>query len=71
MGVGEILALPRDYLFDVLFFPRDDCGVPLFPQEKGESPGEYLYGLAVARGLPHPHALAWARGQQRPRKRGR
>lgn len=65
--------MPRRYILDVLFWPRDDRGEPIFPPDLSPSAGStgYLHDLAVSRGIPHPQAMQWARAvMAQEKKRG-
>lgn len=72
MPPRRIGKLTRRYVLDVLFWPRDEKGEPLFPEAEREKPLAYLYDLAVKRGLPHEQAKAWAKAAKAEQaKRGK
>lgn len=52
--------MTRLYVFEVLFWPRDEKNEPVFPAEERESPSEHLRLIALKRGLTHPEASRWA-----------
>lgn len=70
MSPGRIGRLSRRYVLDVLFWPRDEKGEPVFPEGDSEKPQTYLHDLAVKRGLPHDQAEAWAEAENAKHARG-
>lgn len=49
----------------MLGYPTDEKGYPIAPAEQRQSRMEYLYALAVKRGMIHERAILWAKAEEK------
>lgn len=64
MKPSEVLGLTRLWILEVIFWPRDDEGKPVFPGDGG-NPVKDMADLAQARGMDPKKALEWAKKNQK------
>lgn len=76
MTRDEIGSLTRHYIFDVLFWPRDERGVPVFDGSDGgffakRDDLDEMRDRAIRQGIPYWHAGTFARQRMQDQARPR